>query len=204
MRRILGTALLVLSLSLAAFASGSVDFTFKCGVLTGSNAGLNLSGSELTAVSGLNGLGTVKGDLGTVSFTTGSLSSGTLKNGGTFDPGGSFVIKGDGSDGMPNGVIFQGTFVGTSTWTMTTSNGTHVYTLQATISGTWYNGVHVKDATITLTVSPGTCYVTSGGKYLSTKGMTSIPSPVPEPGTLGLLGTGLVGLAGVLNRRRKA
>jgi hypothetical protein len=29
------------------------------------------------------------------------------------------------------------------------------------------------------------------------------PAPTPEPGTLGLMGTGLAGLAGVIRRRRR-
>ncbi len=69
MKRILWTVLLALALPMAAFASSSVDFTNSGGTLSGSSAGLSLSGSVLIAVNGLNGMGLVTGsDLGSVSF----------------------------------------------------------------------------------------------------------------------------------------
>src|ERR1039458_1249277 len=75
-------ALLVLAFPLAAFAD-SVDFSNLGGTLTGSSAGLTLTGSELSAVVGLGGNGPVLGDLGTVTFTTGSLLSRRLPHSGT-------------------------------------------------------------------------------------------------------------------------
>ena len=70
MKRILWLALLALALPMAAFANDSVDFTNSSGTLSGSSAGLTLSGSELIAVNGLNGLGLVTGDLGSVGSLT--------------------------------------------------------------------------------------------------------------------------------------
>ena len=120
MKRILMLVLLALALPMAAFATNSVDFTNAGGTLSGSSAGLSLSGSELIAVNGLNGLGLVTGDLGSVSFTTGGLTSGNLQMGGTFGGGGSFVIDGNGTNGIPSGAIFSGTFDGPVTWTLVT------------------------------------------------------------------------------------
>jgi hypothetical protein len=76
------------------------------------------------------------GNLGTVTLTTGALISGTLQMGGTFAAGGSFTITGNGSDGLPNGTIFSGTFNAPVTWTLITlGNGTHNYTLTGTVIG---------------------------------------------------------------------
>ena len=57
MKRIVLMALLAMALPMAMFASSSVDFTNSSGVLSGSTAGLTLSGSELIAVNGLRRAG---------------------------------------------------------------------------------------------------------------------------------------------------
>lgn len=202
MKRIFLLAILSLALPIAALAD-QVDFSNNGGVLAGSSAGLSLSGSELTSVVGLNGLGQIQGGLGGLTFSTGTLSSGSLAMGGSFNGGGSFVITGNGSQpGIPNGVIFSGSFSGPVTWTLVTlANGTHEYQLSGAISGTWYNtGTTVYGATIQLTINTGMGFF--NGSTMISSGDTNIVV-VPEPGTLGLLGTGLLGLAGVLHRKMK-
>jgi hypothetical protein len=202
MKRIILMVLLALTLPLAAFA-GSVDFTNSGGTLSGTSAGLSLSGSELIAVNGFNGGGLLTGDLGSVSFSTGTLASGSLQMGGTFNGGGTFDITGNGSFGLPNGAIFTGSFTGPVTWTLVTlANGTHNYTLTGSLTGTWYNGTTVEGATIQLTINTGKGFF--NGTTTISSGDTNITTTVPEPGTLGLLGTGLVGLAEVLRRKLRS
>lgn len=207
MKRIVLMALLAMALPLASFANTSVDFTNDGGVLTGSTAGFSLTGSELIAVNGLGSLGLVTGGLGGVTFSTGGELSGgltALQMGGTFAGGTttSFDITGNGTDGVPTGTIFNGSFSGPVTWTLVTlANGTHNYTLTGSIHGTWYNGATVNGATVQLTINTGKGYFS--GSTMISSGDTNI-STVPEPGTLGLLGTGLIGLAGALRRKLKA
>ena len=137
MKRMLWMVLLALALPMVAFADNSVDFTNSGGTLSGSSAGLSLSGSELIAVNGLNGMGLVTGDLGTMSFTTGGLTSGNLQMGGTFAAAAASRSSGNGTNGIPNGVIFNGSFDGPVTWTLITlANGTHNYTLTGSVTGT--------------------------------------------------------------------
>lgn len=199
MKRIVVLALLCLALPLAAFANSSVDFTNDGGTLTGSSAGLSLTGSELIAVNGLGNLGLITGNLGSLTFSTGALTSGNLQMGATLAGGGSFMITGNGTSGIPSGVIFSGSFSGPVTWTMVTlANGTHNYTLTGAISGTWYNGAMVNGATVQLTINTGKGFF--NGTTMISSGDTNVTT-VPEPGTLGLLGTGLVGLAGVVRRK---
>ena len=195
--------ILILTLPLAALADNNVDFTNSSGTLSGTNSGLTLAGSTLITVHGL-GSGLITGsDLGTLSLSTGNLSSGSLQMGGSFAAGGKFNITGNGTSGIPSGVIFSGSFTGPLTWTLVTlSNGTHNYTLTGSLVGTWENGTTVNGATVQLTINTGRGFF--NGKTNISSGDTNIVTAVPEPGTLGLLGTGLIGVAGMVRRKLKS
>lgn len=202
MKRIFLLMLLTLALPIATFAN-SVGFTNSDGTLSGSSSsGLSLSGSTLIAAGGLVG-----NDLGSLTFSTGALTSGSLKMGGIFAGGGSFVITGNGTDHIDNGVIFTGSFSGPVTWTLETlANGTHEYTLTGTMTGTWITGQTVNGATIQLTINTGKGFfngstkIASGDANISGSGLKV--SPTPEPGSLIFFGTGLIGMASILRRKK--
>jgi hypothetical protein len=121
--------------------------------------------------------------------------------GGIFAAGGSFTVTGNGSNGVPNGVLFSGWFSGPATWTLVKlSNGTHSYTLTGVVTGSM-GGSTVTGVAVQLTVNTGRGYF--NGSVEISGGDTTVDS-VPEPSTLGLFGTGLVGLAGLLRRHIRA
>lgn len=196
MRRVLVLALLALALPMAAWADG-IDLVNLHGSISASAAGITSVGSQLNQ---FNGVTASPGhSLGSVSFSTGALLSGSLLTGGTFsDVGSSFVVIGKGPEVPHKGTIFSGAFVGPVTWTLVSQVGQSLtFTLTGKIEGTLYNG-HFVTGTTTQTIYSTRGQITAGVGHIRV-GDTNILTP--EPGTLGLLGTGLVAIAGMLRRK---
>jgi hypothetical protein len=196
MRRVLVLALLALALPMAAWADG-IDLVNLHGSISISSAGIASVGSQLHSWNGV--VATPGHSLGSVTFSTGALLSGSILAGGTFsDVGSSFVVVGKGPQVPHKGVIFTGAFVGPVTWTLVSQVGQSLtYTLSGNIAGTLYNGHFVTGSTTqTIYSVPG--QITAGVGHIR---VGNTPILTPEPGTLGLLGTGLVAIAGMLRRK---
>jgi len=189
--------ILALALPLTAFADG-ILLTNQNGSIAISNAGISSTGSQLRS---FNGIVAPPGhSLGSVSFSTGALISGSIAAGGTFSStGSSFVVIGKGNYGQPKGTIFSGSFVGPIIWTLTSPPGAKnlTFTLSGTIQGMLFDGRMVSGTTVQ------NIYTINGqlAQGIGHIKVGSTPLSVPEPGTLSMFGVGLVALGGMVRRK---
>jgi hypothetical protein len=197
MKAVLFLIVLTIALPLTAFADGIV-LTNQGGNVAISNAGITSIGSQLRS---FNGIVAPSGHaMGSVRFSTGALTSGSLAAGGTFSStGSSFVVTGNGNYGQPKGTIFSGSFVGPIIWTLTSAPGVKnlTFTLSGTIQGMLYDGRTVSGTTVQ------NIYTVNGqlSQGIGHIKVGSTPLAIPEPGTLSMFGAGLIAAAGVFRRK---
>ncbi|HSZ63031.1 MAG TPA: PEP-CTERM sorting domain-containing protein [Terriglobales bacterium] len=212
MRQLAALALLALAVPTAAWADG-INITNQTGTVsisgmtgTGGWGTIGVStitskGSQMTAWN--NGAG----HLGYFKYTTGALQSGSISGGGTFASGGSLDIIGYGKwakeltgRGCGKGCdMFTGSFSSPVTWMLVSkSNQSETFALTGNFEGTLYTGRTVYGTTTQDIKFDDQAQLGNGIGYIGTR--TSHLS-TPEPETLGLLGIGLLGVAGMFRRK---
>jgi hypothetical protein len=174
-RKLCGLALLVFAI--AAIPALSHADAISTGGFTSGTISRNppLAGSNLIV--------SITGPLGTISVTTGSLTA----LGPIFMFTGGSITATDAS-GTFHDVLVSGfiTPFGPGNFAMTAE----LQTMPPTLSS--------GNASLTFLLAASGPNLVTGGGNLSFVGMLT---PIPEPGTLGMLGTGLIGLAGLLRRK---
>ena len=154
MRRVFLLAFLALALPIAAWAD--MIETNQYGSISVSNAGIVVGATQKSQLTSWSGISTGP-TMGYVRFSTGSLASGSLSAGGTFNGGGSFIVTGVGSWARTltgrsicgaGCALFTGSFVGPVTLTLISPPGQNlVFTLSGKITGMLWDGRIVNGST---------------------------------------------------------
>ena len=208
MRRIAGMlGLCALLLPMAAWANPII--LNKFGTVSITTSGIVSRESLLVSFGGINA--SPRGDLGSVSFSTGVLTKGSIWSGGAFagGAGSSFVVIGVGSwaktltgSTTSRVTLFNASFEGPIQWKLVSHTGKYdyVFTLSGFVSGQLFDGRFIRGLTKqTIYVYQNQWVRDHSGGIRS--GQTDFALNIPEPGTLGLFGTGLIVI--VIAMRRK-
>jgi hypothetical protein len=184
-------AVLGIFLALCITPAVAVSFDFQNqGLVSSSTSGNGISVSSFLGQVSLGGIVLIPGPgpNGFVNFDTGALTTGSLLGGGQFG-GGAFEITLNGS----GSILFASNFSGT--WSQVSHD---IYELIGTFSTT-VQGLNINGFTkqfFEVEREDGQL------SFEDLHGTTSVsPVSVPEPGTLTLLGTGLLGLGGMVRRK---
>jgi len=173
MRRVVLLAMLALALPTAALAN-TIDYQ-NFGTVAGGTATISGSATVGGSVSLGSQLTGINNTFGNLGWV--QVTTGTLSScgAGLCFTGGTITITATGG-----ATLFQGTF---SSGTVSVVNGVTFVNASLPFFGS---------GTVQISMGVGQAGVVSGDTIIT-----------PEPGTLGLLGTGLVGLAGIVRRKMR-
>lgn len=166
---------------LAGLANASIIITSPCSALEFPNTGPSTSSTcSLTADPGFF--------ISSVTVTITSDYTGYVNGNPVVTDVYAFVSNSAGFGAIPNGVV-----------TTNVSNSNPVQNFNSTLTGNFGSTV-TESFSMTNTVSGGAVIATSG--LMTISGLESPNPVVPEPATLGLVGSALLGLSLVLRRKR--
>ena len=153
------------------------------------------TGGGISALSGVDSFSVdgnllLIGDVGLMLIDTGTFATGSIFTGGDFNSGNwGFIIT-----GAPDIALFSNSFAGT--WTKL---GDDLFKLVGDFTGD-DGGIGFTGTTTQLFTLE---FENGQACFRDLNGVTTV-TPVPEPGTLALLGSGLLGLGGAIRRKSKS